>query len=389
MDTSINTKSGKSIRVVHIITGLSIGGAERMLQKLLSEIDSQQFDNSVISLTDLGPVAQHIKALGVPVTALNMKRGVPSPLAFIKLLYRLKKNQPDIVQTWMYHADFLGGLATKIATKAKLVWNIRHSNLDKKINQWSTRLIAKLNARISSHIPDVILCNSKRAIDIHQQLGYMPEKLKYIGNGFDTRIYKPDEAAKPRLKAALSLPADSMIIGMIGRYDPQKGHANFISAAQTVLFNQPNSHFVLAGSGVDNNNETLDELITQTGFKNHFHLLGIRDDMPGLLAGLDVLCLASSAGEGFPNVVGEAMACCVPCVVTDVGDAARIVSEIGKVVPIQDSQALAGALIEMITMPLQQKLDLGEKARQFIESNYSLVKITQQYQGFYQGLLID
>lgn len=387
MNSTIKTNSGQAIKLVHIITGLRVGGAERMLHKLLTEMDRQTFDNTVISLTEKGPVAEDIESLGIRVYALNMKRGIPNPLGFIKLIYRLKKIKPDIVQTWMYHADLLGGLAAKMVTHSPLVWNIRHSNLDKKINKWTTRLVAKISAWVSGAIPDKIICNSQRAIDIHQRMGYQADKLKFIGNGFDLDEFKPDKAAKPRLKAALSLPADTILIGLMARYDPQKDHANFIQAAQTLLFNQPKSHFILAGHGIDDSNQELLDLITQTGFKNHFHLLGVRKDMPSLVAALDILCLSSSAGEGFPNTVGEAMACAVPCVVTDVGDSAQLVAETGKVVSTQDSRALATALLELLSLSEEQRLGLGEQARQRIAANYSIAGITRQYQDFYKNLL--
>ena len=131
------------MKIIHIITGLSTGGAEMMLYKLLSQMNGDEFNSEVISLTDAGPVADKIRMLGIPIYALGMKRGKPNPGALIKLSTLLRKKNPDLVQTWLYHSDLIGGLAAKLAGNIRTFWSIRQSNIDVDSNKKSTIWTAK------------------------------------------------------------------------------------------------------------------------------------------------------------------------------------------------------------------------------------------------------
>ncbi len=374
-----------ALRIVHIITGLSTGGAEVMLHKLISTLPPEQFDNRVISLTDAGPLAAPIRACGIPVMALGMRRGLPDPIRLLKLAWVLKKMRPDIVQTWMYHADLIGGLAAKLAGVPVIVWNIRHSNLDKNLNKLGTRLVAKACARLSRSIPQTIICNSQRAMKVHQQTGYDSSRFQYIGNGFDVNQFQPDGGAKARFCKQLGLKPEYSLVGLIARYDPLKDHQTFIRAARRMLQNQPDIRFILAGTNIDTNNLELRNKIAQTGHPEHFCLLGERKDTPFILAALDILCL-SSAGESFPNVIGEAMACGVPCVATDVGDSALIVGNTGKIVPPANPFALSAVALELLALSPDARKQRGLQARQRIIEHFSLPVIAGQYQSLYQRL---
>lgn len=329
--------------ITHIITGLNTGGAETMLYKLLSNIDRTKFELKVLSLTDIGSIGKKIEKLGISVKALGMKRGVPNPRYVFGLVAILKKEKPDLVQTWMYHADLIGGLAAKLVRNVPVVWNIRHSNLDPKGNKKTTILTAKACAKLSKTIPKKIICCSEASFKVHSELGYKEEKMIVIPNGFDLDAFKPDAEARYSVRRELRIPDDAAIMGMVARFDPQKDHKNLINAAGVLCRSNKNIHFILCGDGITNDNKQLAKCIQENNLQVNFHLLGRRADIARITTAFDIASSSSSYGEGFPNVVGEAMSCEVPCVVTNVGDSAYIVGDTGIVVPPKNPLAMARA----------------------------------------------
>lgn len=375
------------IRLSLIITGLSTGGAETMLFKLLQGLDRDRFAPEVISLSTLGDYGPRIQAMGIPVMAFGMRPGWPDVRRFSALVRHLRQNRPDVVHTWMYHADLLGGLAARLAGVSALGWCIRNSNLDKDKTKFSTRAIVNLCALISKWVPSRILSCSEKARQVHVACGYVAEKMLIVPNGFDLSQFKPDLDARFRVRSELGITDQSLLVGLIGRFDPQKNHAGFFEAAGVLHRHMPQVHFVLAGKDVDVNNAALIQAITQNGVLVNTHLLGLRNDIPALMAALDVLTSSSSYGEAFPNVLGEAMACAVPCVVTDVGDSAEIVGDTGRVVPAGCMDGLARVLTELLAMPERDRQALGARARQRIQARYEIGTITRQYEDFYRQLV--
>jgi glycosyltransferase involved in cell wall biosynthesis len=171
----------------------------------------------------------------------------------------------------------------------------------------------------------------------------------------------------------------------MARFDPQKNHPGFIEAAAIIRHCIPGVHFVLAGGGVDSSNTVLQQAILEHGLGDCVHLVGQRADMPRLMASLDVLA-SSSFGEAFPNVLGEAMASCVPCVVTDVGDSSEIVGESGRVVMSGDMRSLAKHIVELLQLPPQEKLALGQQARMRMATHYEIGHVAKLYESFYERL---
>jgi glycosyltransferase involved in cell wall biosynthesis len=374
------------VKIVHIITGLSTGGAEMMLFKLLSRMNNDEFESEVISLTDAGPVADKIKMLGVPVHTIGMKRGRVHPIALLKLTSLLRKKKPDLVQTWLYHSDLIGGVAAKLAGSNKIFWSIRQSNIDMDGNKRSTIWIAKICAKLSFWLPDKIICCSHAALESHVALGYSNEKMLVIPNGFDLDAFQPDQESRKSLRKELGLDEKACLIGLVARFDPQKDHHNFIQAAELIKNYDSSVHFMLCGGDITKENIQLMQWIKQAGMVEHFHLLGLRSDVSSLVAAMDV-AISSSLGEGFPNVVGEAMACAVPCVVTNVGDSALIVGDTGRVVPAKDPEALAEGIIELLQASPEYRKGLGKQARLRVKNNYSLESVAEKYEAVYRGAL--
>jgi len=370
-------------KLFHIITGLNTGGAEMMLYKLISKMNWDQFEIQVMSLTDVGPIGERIQALGIPVKALGTKRGIPDPRMVFNLVRWLKKNRPNIIQTWMYHADLIGGLAAKLAGNIPAVWGIRQSNLDPEGSKRTTIWTAKICVRFSRWLPVKIVCCSEASKRVHTALGYDSSRMVVIPNGFDLNLFKPDLEGRILVRQELRIPEDIMLIGMVGRFDPQKDHLNFIKAAALLQKKIPNVQFLLCGDDITWENQKLSKWIDETGLHEYFHLLGRRSDIPQIMAALDIAS-SSSYGEGFPNVIGEAMACGTPCVVTDVGDSALIVGDTGIVVPPKDPNALSLAWEKLIEIGKDKRQKLGDKAQLRIRENFSLSSVVKRYEELYK-----
>jgi len=217
-------------------------------------------------------------------------------------------------------------------------------------------------------------------------MGYNAGKMLVIPNGFDLSSFKPEDGARCSLRKELGLQQVAILIGFVARFDPQKDHSNFIQAARLLLARLPNVHFVLCGDGINRDNLQLSAWLTEAGVEDRFHLLGRRDDVPHVTAALDIATCTSAYGEAFPNVLGEAMACCVPCVATDVGDSARILADEGRVVPPRDPQRLAEALNWMVQLGAEGRRQLGVKARRRICENFDLSVIRDRYEALYRDV---
>lgn len=373
------------IKLAFVTTALATGGAEMMLHKLLQYLDRSRFEPAVISLRDKGQLGTRIEALGVPVHAMGMNPGIPNPFRFWALVRLLRRLRPDVVQTWMYHADLLGGIAARLAGCSRVVWGIRNSNLDARLTKRSTRWVVQTCARLSSCVPARIISCSQLALEVHAALGYQADKMQVIPNGFDLERFRPDPDARLGVRSELGVAPETPLVGLIARFDLQKNHLGFVEAAALVHREWPDVHFLLAGSGVDASNAALVSAISSRGLSSNVHLLGRRDDVPRLMAALDVLA-SSSYGEAFPNVLGEAMACGVPCVVTDVGDSAEIVGNTGRVVASGDMAGLARHIVALLELPIDEKRALGERARQWVEERYEINGIARLYSQFYNEL---
>jgi len=372
--------------VIHLITGLETGGAEMMLYKLVA--NASFFKHSVISMIDIGPVGRKISMAGIPVHTLKMQRGMPNPLAIWRLVGLLRKEKPETLQTWMYHANLLGLIAGKLARVPNIVWGIRHSNLDPQGNKKLTIKIAKWCARLSRFSSAIVAC-SEASREVHIILGYRLDKILVIPNGFDLKTFKPDGTAQKKVMDELGLSPNAILIGLVARFDPQKDHTNFLQATTIIGRRFSNVHFILCGDGITSDNQNLFRLVKQSGIADRIHLLGRRKDIPKLTVALDIASSSSSYGEGFPNVVGEAMSCGVPCVVTDVGDSALIVGDSGIVVPPQNPWALAEAWHKLIEIGHKGRRQLGRVARKRIEEKFSLSEIVNQYETLYKELLSE
>lgn len=360
------------MRVLHVINGLYTGGAEMMLVRLIERSQGRGLEHAVITLLAGGPLGPRLAEAGVPVAAVGT-----GPRAPLRIARRIRAWQPALCQGWMYHGN-LAALAGRMLSgrRVPMGWGIRHCPDLPLSERPSTKVLIRTCGRLS-RLPRAIVYCSKASVGVHEKLGYAPAKSVLIPNGFDCAALRPRSDAGPALRRELGVPSSTILIGNVARYHPMKDHASLIRALARL--GDLSVHLVLIGRGLEPANVELGEQLRAAGVAGRVSLLGERHDIPTLIAGLDVLAMSSAWGEAFPNVIGEAMASGVPCVATDVGDAAWIVGETGTVVPSRDEAALARGLRRMVELPPEERQRLGWAARQRILAHFELPEVVARY----------
>jgi glycosyltransferase involved in cell wall biosynthesis len=373
------------IQVMHVITSLNIGGAELMLERLIeAHSGNPDYRHTVVSLKTAGKVGEQLKAMGIEVQAVEMHSLVDFPRALWHLVRLIRRRRPDVVQTWLYHADLLGGLAARLAGNRHVIWGVRCTAIPQR-GLSLTRMVVWLCSLLSQLLPMVIVCCAESARTAHAKKGYAQRKMIVISNGYNLRLFNGNPNLRQQARAAFGFGDDEVIVGVVGRFDPLKDFRNFVISASALASKVEHVKFLMVGPGLDFRNQVLRTWIDDGKYSHKFVLAGESSDVPKCLAALDVFCLSSSY-EGFPNVVCEAMAMGVPCVVTDVGDAARIVSDTGIVVAARDSIALAEGLQTMLSKAPIERARLGELARRRIQGHYSIETISAQFDAVYDQL---
>jgi glycosyltransferase involved in cell wall biosynthesis len=367
------------LTVLHLITGLETGGAEGMLARLATSSDRARFRHVVVSMTGPGAIGPAIAEAGITLRSLGIRRNVPDPAGLIRLRRVLREFRPDILQTWLYHADLLGLAAWKLGWASRLVWNLRSTETV------GSAVVRRLLAHWST-LPDAVAVNSREGRRFHEALGYRPRRWVHIPNGFDTAAVKPDADAGKRQRAALGIGDDAFVVLLPARFHPMKDHATFLSAAALFAQARPEARFVMVGSEVEPGNRALAEIIAAQRIGDRVLLLGERRDLAALYPAADIATLSSAFGEGFPNVLAEAMCCGVPCVATDVGDSAEIVGDTGAIAPPRDPAALAARWEKLAALTPEERSKLGAAARARIVEHYDLAAIVARYEALYEAV---
>ncbi len=374
------------IPIVHVINSFQFGGAEAMLCNLLLRTDRKRFEPSVVTLIDDMSVAAPVVSAGIPIKCIGMRPGIPDPRGVLRLAKHLKQAKPAIIQTWMDHSNLIGGIAARLGTAAPVVWGIHHSNHVKGVAKRSTLVTVSACAKLSRYVPAKIVMCSQLSRTNYVASGFANDRTLVIPNGFDTRRFKPDAAARAAVRAELGLPSECVVIGLVARYDAMKDPATFLRAAAIVAKQFNGVRFVICGKDMEPANAPLMQIVNELGLVNRLSLIGARQDVPRVLAAMDIVAL-SSISEAFPLVLGEAMACGKPCVSTDVGDAALIVGDTGKIVPPSDPQAMADALAGMIGLSQAERDALGVEGRKRVCEMFDLDAVTRRYEAVYEDVL--
>ena len=377
--------SNKTIKVTHIITGLNTGGAERALYNLLASDFSSKYDCSVISLIDEGVYGKKIRALGIPVHTMKMRANFSIFSSILSLRSAIKQLSPDVLQGWMYHGNLAATIAKYFCNDVVvLAWNIRHSLYELKSENFKTRQIIKINKFLSTKA-DKIFYNSQISRLQHEEFGFDSNQSILNPNGFDTSFLQPSFEKRNIIRRKLGISDHDIVIGHVARFHPMKDHANFIKAAIMVMSERTDVVVLMIGRDVKNNTEFLFNQLPES-LTSRFNFLGERSDIYDLMQSMDVFCLSSAWGEGFPNVLGEAMSISVPCITTDIADGSEIVGKTGIVVPPSDPEKLAEAIFSFLNLSSSEQADLGRAARKRIQEKYLIKFNIECYEVVYKDL---
>ncbi len=371
------------IKIAHISTGLETGGAEVQLVRLLEKFDKTKFEMIVISLDKETYLADKIRdELKIPVYSLCLKQ---NPLNIKKAYKLLKAFNPDVIHGTMYEGGVVGTLFNKfLPNKPPVIWTV-HEGLE----HYRTELFRKqVQLRIwglISNLPDCMMYVSHLNCEQHLNWGFKNKKALVMTNGVDTQTFKPNPVARQKIREELNIPQDAFVIGITARFHAVKNHVGFLRAAALLHKTHPDVHFVMAGTDIDNSNTALTEIINTNNLQANVHMLGNREDIPDIVNAYDVAAL-TSLGEAFPLTLGEAMATAVPCVATNVGDNKFIIKDTGRVVAVNDDQALTSAWQELVEMDKREFKTLGKAALQRALDNFTLKEQVQAHETLYETL---
>lgn len=370
---------------MHLITSLDRNGAQFALVRLTRSLVAPHFKHSVISIAPITPDTSVAFPEHVHVSSLNMSPRIPNPLAYMRLVARLRANRPNVFQTWLYHADALGSLA-KPLVDTHLAWNIRCSDMGHDYAGPLKRLLLSFLKSVSG-MPELVIANSEQGISHHKSIGYRPRKWIYVPNGFDLEKFRPDHAKRKATRKVLELAPNDVAVGIAARFHEMKDLPTFLRAASRTASMHDNIRFVVFGDGGQDTTNALRDLSRDLGIDKEMIWAGHWGAMTEAYNSLDLLVMSSRYGEGFPNSVGEAMACGVPTVVTDVGDAATLVGDTTRVVPPGDPDALAAAIHAVLLLPPDERKALGENDRKRILCRYSDAVVAARYREIYRSLV--
>ncbi|MDB0016109.1 glycosyltransferase [Alphaproteobacteria bacterium] len=375
------------MKILFIITGLNLGGAERSLVNTLhGEIGSNN-ECFVISLHSYGHWGAQLEDIGVPVYSLDIGDKGPRRAKIVTVVKFLINMRFDIIQGWMYHGNIVASIVRFFfSRKAILIWNVRQTLYDIKYEKKTTRLIIFLSKFFSKFV-DKVIYNSHLSLTQHQKYGFQRLRSIVIPNAFDpAKISSVRNTINP-LRQKLGLKPTDVLIGHVARLHPMKGHNIFVEAAVQILKKYPTTSFVMVGKNVSYKKDSFLSMMSNEHQKR-FHFFDQVDDIYSLMQEFDIFCLSSSWGEGFPNVIAEAMLLEVPCVATDVGDASRIINEASRVVPPGSSHLLAEALINLINCGKVERTRIGWESRRWIIENYHIEYVSRHLHDLYCSLVM-
>jgi glycosyltransferase involved in cell wall biosynthesis len=369
------------IHVTHIITSLGVGGAESVLCELVAHSDPIRFRHHVISLTGPGVVGERMKALGIGVD--EMEPGISKWRMLLRLAGLLRNLETDVVKCWMYHANLAGSLAAPLAGNPAVIWGVHHCSMDPKHTRRATIQVSNFCAWYSRWLPAAIVYCAESCRQTHEAIGYVKSKGIVITNGCDTERFRPDREARARIRGELGIAPGTPVVTLPARVHPIKGHEVFLRAATSILRSMPATRFLLCGLGTGADNRALVEAIAEAGLSDAIHLLGLRSDIEAILPASDVVVSASHS-EAFPNSIISALACGVPCVVTDVGDCADIVGDTGKTVPPGDPVKLAAAVLEILRAPAERYGEFSAAARLRVQRRFPYWNTSFEYHRLFE-----
>ena len=362
------------LNLFFLIRSLGAGGAERQLTELVKRLDVTRYRVTVATFYDGGELRPEIQGLaGVRLVSLRKKGRWDLLPFFWRLMKAVRESRPQIVHGYMGNANELCLVMAKLFG-ARNVWGLRSSDRDLSRYDWLTALTHRTGAWLSG-LADLIIVNSFAGKRDHGASGYPLDRMIVVHNGIDTDRFRPDGQAGREMRKEWGIRADVFLIGLIGRLDPQKDHSTFLRAAALLAQERSNVHFICVGNGAASYKAQLQRLAEQLGVDRHVTWAPASRNVLGVHNALNLATLTSSHGEGFPNVVGEAMSCGIPVVTTDCGDSAIIVGNPDYIVPIGQPEALAISWRRVVDLTSERRAEMGAKQRARIVEEFNISQL--------------
>ena len=360
-------------RILFLLRSMNVGGAERQLLLLASGLQQRGCAVKVLIFYTGGPLEQEAKAMGIEIVDLQRKGRWDLLPFFFRLIRLIKREKPDVLHSYLQVPNIWSALIKLVLPRTNVVWGIRASDIEWKNYGWQWQVTDKAESLLA-HIPDWMICNSAAGLLYHAQRGYPKNKMSVVRNGIDTERFFPDRSLGRGLRAEWGVHEDQKLIGMVGRIDPVKDYPNFLRAAALLIRERPEVRFVCVGGGPDTYMSEYSELAHSLHLQGVLIWAGEQTEMSQVYNALDMLVL-SSVSEGVSNVLGEAMACGIPCVATDVGDSAQLVGSVGELVPARDSQALKQGMLHLLDRIEKEGKSLNAQVRQWITEQFGVAKL--------------
>jgi glycosyltransferase involved in cell wall biosynthesis len=376
--------AARRVRLVFLIRNLDIGGAERQLVTLATGLDPEVFDVTVLSFYEAGTFARELRSAGVRLITIQKKRRWEVFGFLLRLTRALRMLRPEIIHPYMTGQNVLGIIAKAVVPSARIVFGVRASNMEAGPRDRLERLLSRLEMMFV-RFADLIIFNS-RAGRANAAPNLSRARWVVIPNGVDVSRFAPNCRTGSALRASWKIPEGAHVIGLVARLNPMKDHPTFLRAAAILARSKAGARFVCVGDGPRDYMRSLKQFSESLGLARKVIWTGALYDMPAAYSAFDISCSSSAYGEGTSNSIAEAMACCVPCVVTDVGDSRRVIGETGIVVPPRNPQALATALSDM-SRRIEQNPRLGESARLRIATHMDVSTMVRKTSVALLGLL--
>jgi glycosyltransferase involved in cell wall biosynthesis len=360
-------------KLVFLIRSLNVGGAERQLLTLVDSLDRDRFDPVIVMFYPGGTLLPEFEKRGIRVLAAGKSRRWDMVSFFSNLTKIIRTEKPDILVSYLVAANLLALIFKGYWKVPYVITSIRHSFLRKEDYDWTASLMYWAEDHLSARADRVII-NSYVGARQAETRGIPASRIVVIPNGIDTDRFVQSADIRNATRKKLAFSEAETVIGMVGRLDPVKDHTTFIKAASLLVKSNNNIRFLIIGDGSSDYLDRVHHEITQAGVNEVFQILSAEPDPVPVYNALDV-CVSASVGEGFSNVIAEAMSCKVPCVVTDVGDSGMIVGEAGRVVPAGEPEKMAEAMRDLVEMKEIDRKLLGDQARERIAAEFSVVKM--------------
>jgi len=370
--------------LVHFIASPGGGGAEAMLVNLVSAMDRRLW-RTVVIVMDGRPWPEamtKLRAAGAEVH--DLEASVFLRLDTLKRLTKLLKEiKPDVMQTWMHHADFVGGWCARFAGIKHLVWGVHCREIHRNPGDSNLKMAVfrKLIGASSWVLPSKIISCSEVAIKDHAALGYQTAVMTWVPNGIETARFVPNAKAREATRKELRVPSGVPLVGYIGRFHEMKNLSTWLRAAAMLQARKPETHFWLCGGDEWELDDCSRAALSVMPHRNQVHFTPFRPDPQQVYPALDVFSL-SSRTEACPMTVMEALSCGVPCVTTDVGDCALLLEGVGKVVPVRDAEALEKAWEETLANPPKAEL-----LRRHAVERFDIAVAARGYEKVYEEVL--